>query len=350
MSLYQIQKITLILSTLNLSVMMPNPDSCLEICRNGKVTLYTVSPIEKRKENISVSQVPRERVAQLFGDIRRIMLSDTREYIIFANHGYTLKLEYSDTHREELLGSIGEGDDDLITVFHRFMDEYKLEFPFSTYNDYRHKSAGNIVSEIKVLNGELDRLKYTIEAKGYERASLHMPDEYWQLRNIRKRIEFAKQALAEAGGSYTLTGEEAKAIAFDESIPLIESMTLSIGGFFGPPPSKHIITVTEKRILRKASYGLGEPFRDVPGDVMCKEELFEQLRDLHMGEWLNDYDPERFGYIVMDGTQWELEIRYRDGREPVCFSGSNAYPYNFCELEELFGICVEEDEDEEDEE
>ena len=61
------------------------------------------------------------------------------------------------------------------------------------------------------------------------------------------------------------------------------------------------------------------------------------MRELHIGEWRTDYDVSRFGYIVLDGTQWTLEITYSGSRKPVSFTGSNSYPYNFSELLELLG-------------
>ena len=43
-------------------------------------------------------------------------------------------------------------------------------------------------------------------------------------------------------------------------------------------------------------------------------------------------------YEVLDGTQWGLRFDYADGSYTE-FDGSNAFPYNFNDLSELFGIC-----------
>ena len=51
--------------------------------------------------------------------------------------------------------------------------------------------------------------------------------------------------------------------------------------------------------------------------------------------------------MVMDGTQWELEIHFDGNRKPVRIYGSNAYPYNFQDLTDFLGIEEEEIEDEE---
>ena len=68
-----------------------------------------------------------------------------------------------------------------------------------------------------------------------------------------------------------------------------------------------------------------------------------------MGEWRKYYSPERFGYVVLDGTQWELTIEYSNGRKSFTSGGCNSYPYNFQKLTELFGIEEEDEDPEEDE-
>ncbi len=79
-------------------------------------------------------------------------------------------------------------------------------------------------------------------------------------------------------------------------------------------------------------------FKIEPDYPLTKQELLEGLTSLHIGEWRKSYQPERFGYSVLDGTQWELEIHYSTGRKPAKFNGSNSYPYNFDEFTELLGI------------
>ena len=83
---------------------------------------------------------------------------------------------------------------------------------------------------------------------------------------------------------------------------------------------------------------------------MGKQAFLDGLQDLHIGEWRKNYNLKRFGYMVCDGTQWELEIHYSNGKKSSVIYGDNAYPYNFDKLQELFGIdpfCDEEDEENE---
>ena len=73
-------------------------------------------------------------------------------------------------------------------------------------------------------------------------------------------------------------------------------------------------------------------------DLGTKSSFISKLKELHIGEWRNEYSTERFGYSLMDGTQWSLTIEYTNNEKPIKFYGSNSYPYNFEELLELFGI------------
>jgi len=85
-------------------------------------------------------------------------------------------------------------------------------------------------------------------------------------------------------------------------------------------------------------------------EPFTKDTFIDALKDLYIGEWRRRYSTERFGYVVCDGTQWELEFEYNNGHRPVRFNGDNSYPYNFDKFQMLFGIDntgeEEEDEDE----
>lgn len=77
---------------------------------------------------------------------------------------------------------------------------------------------------------------------------------------------------------------------------------------------------------------------DEGGEPLTKETFLEGIRKLHMGEWMRNYSLKRFGYMVLECTQWEIEIEYDNGHKKVHFDGDNSYPYNFRNLQVLFGI------------
>lgn len=85
---------------------------------------------------------------------------------------------------------------------------------------------------------------------------------------------------------------------------------------------------------------------DEDGELLTKEAFLEGIRKLNMGELMRSYSPKRFGFMVLDGTQWEIEIEYDNGHRNVRFDGDNTYPYNFNDLKVLFGIEEDSEEDE----
>ena len=86
---------------------------------------------------------------------------------------------------------------------------------------------------------------------------------------------------------------------------------------------------------------------DEDNQESCTKDAFiAALNNLHIGEWRRRYSTKRFGYMVLDGTQCELEFEYSNGHKAVKFDGDNSYPYNFDKFQMLLGIDITEEEDE----
>lgn len=65
-------------------------------------------------------------------------------------------------------------------------------------------------------------------------------------------------------------------------------------------------------------------FRSPSTDTaLDREEVLDALKELHIGEWEKYYDPMRFGYCVMDGTQWSVTFGYSNGKDALEISGNN---------------------------
>ena len=193
------------------------------------------------------------------------------------------------------------------------------------------KSAEQIMSRIRSLKREINRLIRALEDPEY--VPLGRPSEYVQLLCSRKYLEEAKRALAEAGGTYVFTKAEEKEIAFRESIPYVSRITFSIGYALG---DHKVYTLSVDEHIRLRVTHLFDPEANTPETIfnLKKEELFETLCQMHISQWRRRYD----NCNVLDGTQWVLTIAFSNGSRTVHIYGSNAYPYNFQELLELFGI------------
>lgn len=129
--------------------------------------------------------------------------------------------------------------------------------------------------------------------------------------------------MKEAGGTYTFSKAELKAIDFQENLKHISKLTFEIGGFFDGQ-TKYTLEFGEDSIKATISR-----FLDCTDErMMDKEEVLYALEQLHIGEWRSKYDTYRFGYEVLDGTQWSVVIEYDNGHKPVKIEGDNSYPYN----------------------
>lgn len=222
--------------------------------------------------------------------------------------------------------------------------------PESYYEmNLKGKSDKQIISAIRGLKNEIGHLKNVMEHPDYGSEPIIHPSESTRLWCTREYLERAKEALAEAGGVYKPSQAEIKAQEFDENLPFIKKIVFSIGGYFGGYETRTITFDDEMKVCITHSLEFDEePIEPVLFPIQ-KDEFLDELSRLHIGEWRKTYSPERYGYAVLDGTQWELEIHFANDTKPFKCYGSNSYPYNFNEFQELLGIDTSEYEDEEDE-
>ncbi|QBE97986.1 hypothetical protein PMF13cell1_03549 [Blautia producta] len=221
--------------------------------------------------------------------------------------------------------------------------------PEAYYEEHlKGKNKKQIMVVIADLRQEMDNLKNTMEHPTYGRKPIIQPSESTRLWCARLYLERAKQALEDVGGSYVLSKEEQKAKRFDDSIPAICRVKFSIGGCFSGQQTYIIAIGDDEKLHYSVEYsGIYKPIDqlDTQGYLFEKDEFLDGIRELHMGEWRSSYNPERFGYSYLDGTQWELEVEFSDGHKSFKSYGDNSYPYNFAEFQELLGIDNTEEED-----
>ena len=73
---------------------------------------------------------------------------------------------------------------------------------------------------------------------------------------------------------------------------------------------------------------------------ISKKEFLDEFQKLNIGMWAKNYsDP-----TILDGTQWNLEITYKDGKTRK-YWGSNDFPRTFDSLSKLVGGESFEDEE-----
>ena len=205
-------------------------------------------------------------------------------------------------------------------------------------HNLKGKTAEQILATIRGLKREIGRLKSIMENPDY--LCMTRPSEDARLWCTRLYLERAKQALVDAGGTYIPSTTELKVEKFNANIPYISKVEFSIGGFFAGYETR-TYTIDGDDIHLNVEHSLAlkpSTADDVEIEEMDKESFLNGFAELHIGEWRKDYNPNRWGYAVCDGTQWHLYIYYSNGSKAIKIHGDNAYPYNFDKLQELFGI------------
>ena len=217
-------------------------------------------------------------------------------------------------------------------------------------SELKGKDHEVILRVISRLKRKIAALKRTMEHPNYGTEAITMPSESTRLWCTRLYLERAKEALAEVGAPYEPTAAGLRVMDFDANIGNISKITLNIGGYISGNRT-YTVRLDEQLHFWVEDMFMPTPTNfDIPADYpMTKEAFLVSFAELHVGEWRKYYSPERFGYVVLDGTQWELTIEYSNGRKAFTSGGSNSYPYNFQKLTELFGIEEEDEDPEEDE-
>lgn len=221
--------------------------------------------------------------------------------------------------------------------------------PEGYYEEYlKGKTKEQIMTAIHGLKQEIGHLKNIMEGPNYGLEPIIHPSENTRIYWTCEYLERAKLAYREAGGTYILSKSEKKVADFDANMDAICKLTFSIGGYFGGYRG-YVVELSDDIRAYTKLWEDEEPLvlLDDNKEPFTKDTFVAALKSLYIGEWRRHYSTKRFGYLVCDGTQWELEFEYKNGNKPVRFSGDNSYPYNFDKFQRLFGIDdTEEDEDE----
>ena len=198
------------------------------------------------------------------------------------------------------------------------------------------KSPKEIMEKIRSLKIQIGQLKRSIE-KTDDIVCEVFPGRLTRLKCDRDYLERAIQAYEEAGGEYVRSKAEQKDHDFNEALDSMSKLVFTIGGFFCGHETR-TFTVSDGQVLVDVEKTMISMDKEEYGPYR-KEDFISGIKALHIGEWKRTYiDP-----LVMDGTQWELDIYYNNGRKAVKISGSNAYPYNYEDLKEFLEVETEDE-------
>ena len=202
------------------------------------------------------------------------------------------------------------------------------------------KSQEEIMKKIRSLKIQIGQLKRSIE-NADDIVCEVFSGRLTRLKCNRDYLERAIQAYEEAGGEYVRSKAEQKDHDFNEALDSMSKLVFTIGGFFCGQETR-TFTISDDQVLVDVKKTMISMDKEEEYGPYRKEDFISGIKALHIGEWKRTYnDP-----LVMDGTQWELDIYYNNCRKAVKISGSNAYPYNFEDLKEFLEVEMEDEEDE----
>lgn len=205
--------------------------------------------------------------------------------------------------------------------------------------ELKGKSAKEIKSVIRSLKVTIGKLKYKLEETFRDITEMVNPSEVVQLHWNREYLKGAKEALEEAGEKYQPTKAEQRILKLEASILHIKKIEFSIGGYFGGHEIR-TFALEDDEVKLDVEYTMSQDKTFEIEYTKTIEELLDGIRDLHIIEWERRYDTKKYGVMVLDGTQWYVEIEFSNGHRKFSTGGSNAYPYNFsdfCDLVEYGG-------------
>ena len=206
------------------------------------------------------------------------------------------------------------------------------------------KSIRHIKKEINELRKRIKELKNKLENPNLINECLIRPSPSTQLWCCRLYLEKAIEELIKRGNNYKPSEDEKRIIEFNKNIPYITKIEYNTEGYSIDSLAHFALKIKEDKIEITKSGGIRKLPNQKEGFLKMnkeidKEHLFEQLKEMYIGEWINEYTIARFDpcAIVEDGTNWELIFHYSNGCKPRVIRGHEDYPYNFSEFLELIG-------------
>ena len=168
------------------------------------------------------------------------------------------------------------------------------------YEEYlKGKREKEIISAIRGIKNHIGHLKNVMEHPDYT-VKIH-PSEDVQISCNRLYLQRAIKALEDMGCPYKYSKAELKSIEFQNVLEHISKITFEIAGYF-QGFAEYTIEVTDDSATMSSAYRFS-PERNEIEKKIDKNELLFQLSELYIGEWRKDCNPERFGCVILDGTQ-----------------------------------------------
>ena len=193
-------------------------------------------------------------------------------------------------------------------------------------------SVEELLKIIANIRRNFSRIKNKMEAPIYDNIDKY-PERIEFLKNLRKYSLDAKNILTNKGGKYQKSALEKQEEQFNKSLKDATRIHFAFDGPKYTDDSVFIdLTVDPPIMLHAISKEIKERKHK-----WTKATFLSEFKELHVGEWEDEYSLSRYGLKNIGGSHWLLSVEYVDGKRRI-FRGTCAYPYNFDELLKLFRI------------
>lgn len=201
--------------------------------------------------------------------------------------------------------------------------------PEMVHKELENKGEREIRREIRKYKREIKRLRALAEEPFREQIA---PSYSLQLQLTREYLQQAIFVLLSKGYEYFPSKEEQKREKFNEKLEGLTKIEFWEGGFCCTCTRYLLEFDQTDKVKCSSCYGWSDDYEFE--NKVTKTDCIESLQNLYISEW-----KKRYFAPVLDGTQWELSLFFKNGRKK-CYYGSNAFPFGYEELKELFETWV----------
>lgn len=199
--------------------------------------------------------------------------------------------------------------------------------------EYQLTSTGSIALS-SMLSWEHNSFKYTFSDELNEDQILTLLLD--AVRAHKRDKHYLTEMIKD--GSLLKLLKKLKTLESKNLLKTVEEVYLAMGGYFGGTEVHRIKFEGDSTLLTTTLW------QELPIEKQYSSEgaeaLLDQFKKLHLEYWKK----EHVDTSILDGTHWELAVKYKENRGTV-WSGLNAYPTEWDDLLTIFGIDFYREED-----
>ena len=211
--------------------------------------------------------------------------------------------------------------------------------------NYEYLTPAEIMDVLFDMEGEFRGLKRKLELAFYNDTGEDTVS-LARIAELREELQVVRDQLYQAGGLYTVPESERRARAFTRNMSALKRITYEENMYFDHESNfRCIVELSEGLEARMERLPQGSNTTevyahglfDVEGQLHTRASFLAALRELHIGEWREEY---WWTEMICDGINWELRFDYDHGLSSVEISGMFSMPYNYRDWYRLLGLRI----------